>query len=54
MESLRKLILMGSGLDSSYRAAHLSRSIPKGQVLGIHFDYGQPASIRCATTTWSD
>lgn len=45
MEPLRTLILMGGGLDSSYLAANLVRSTSKNQVFGIHFDYGQPASI---------
>lgn len=45
MEPLRTLILMGGGLDSSYLAANFARSTQKGQIIGIHFDYGQPASI---------
>lgn len=45
MEPLRTLILMGGGLDSSYLAANLVKSNPKDRVVGIHFDYGQPASI---------
>lgn len=36
---------MGGGLDSSYLAANLVRSNPKNQVVGIHFDYGHPASF---------
>ncbi len=44
-EPLRTLILMGGGLDSSYLAANLVKSNPENQVIGIHFDYGQPASV---------
>ncbi len=38
------LILMGGGLDSSYLASNLAKSGQNGHVVGIHFDYGHPAS----------
>jgi 7-cyano-7-deazaguanine synthase in queuosine biosynthesis len=35
---------MGGGLDSSYLAVNIAKSNTKEQIIGIHFDYGQPAS----------
>lgn len=36
------LILMGGGMDSSYLASILKKT---RKIIGIHFDYGHPASI---------
>jgi 7-cyano-7-deazaguanine synthase in queuosine biosynthesis len=35
---------LGGGLDSSYLAVNIAKSNTKEQIIGIHFDYGQPAS----------
>lgn len=44
IEPFRTLVLMGGGLDSSYLAVNIAKSNTKEQIIGIHFDYGQPAS----------
>ncbi len=44
MDSFGTLILMGGGLDSSYLVANFIKTEYAKPIIGIHFNYGHPAS----------